>query len=53
MKLKLSQMHAEKNEVFYKQSLRSFGMHTNESALKKTTQTFANNIKKVYLTDRT
>lgn len=35
VKLKLSQMHAEKNEVFYKQSLWSFGMHTNESALLK------------------
>lgn len=35
VKLKLSQMDAEKTEVFYKQSLWSFGMHTNESALRK------------------
>lgn len=33
VKLKLSQKHAEKNEVFYKQSLWFFGMNTNEWGL--------------------
>lgn len=49
VKLKLSQMHAEKNEVFYKQSLWPFGMHTNDFVLEKKnpTQTSANNIEKV------